>query len=114
MMSDASGSLDAESKPTPGVSQNTFADTRAAYEALDDATRARIADLQAYHSLYYSQGRAGYLPQKNEDGGYNGYGYHDGEPSLRPLVKGCLIDKTPRKNERPSDHAPVMAELDLL
>ena len=34
--------------------------------------------------------------------------------ALRPLVKGCLIDKTPRKNERPSDHAPVMAELDLL
>ena len=76
----------AEVVPTEGAATG-FADTRAAYEALDDATRARIADLQAYHSLYYSQGRAGYLPQKNEDGGYNGYGYHDGEPSLRPLVK---------------------------
>ncbi len=30
---------------------------------------------------------------------------------LKPLVKGCLIDKTPRKNERPSDHAPVIVEL---
>ena len=42
----------------------------------------------AYHSLFYSQARAGYLPsKKNDDGGYNQYGYHDKEPSLRPLVK---------------------------
>ncbi|NML15570.1 exodeoxyribonuclease III [Azohydromonas caseinilytica] len=32
--------------------------------------------------------------------------------ALRPLVRGCLIDKAPRKNERPSDHAPVVVELD--
>ena len=31
--------------------------------------------------------------------------------TLRPLVKACLIDKLPRKNERPSDHAPVVLEL---
>ena len=31
---------------------------------------------------------------------------------LKPAVKSCLIDKLPRKNERPSDHAPVVAELD--
>ena len=31
--------------------------------------------------------------------------------SLRPLVKACVIDKLPRKNERPSDHAPVVLEL---
>ena len=31
--------------------------------------------------------------------------------ALKPLVKGCVIDKTPRKNERPSDHAPVVVEL---
>ena len=31
--------------------------------------------------------------------------------ALKPLVKGCLIDKAPRKNERPSDHAPVLVEL---
>jgi len=31
--------------------------------------------------------------------------------ALKPLVKSCLIDKTPRKNERPSDHAPVVIEL---
>ncbi|ABE43753.1 Exodeoxyribonuclease III [Polaromonas sp. JS666] len=34
--------------------------------------------------------------------------------ALKPAVKSCLIDKLPRKNERPSDHAPVVAELDWL
>ena len=32
-------------------------------------------------------------------------------PALKPLVKACTIDKTPRKNERPSDHAVVVLEL---
>jgi exodeoxyribonuclease-3 len=31
--------------------------------------------------------------------------------ALKPLVKACTIDKLPRKNERPSDHAPVLVEL---
>ena len=31
--------------------------------------------------------------------------------ALRPQVKACFIDKLPRKNERPSDHAPVVVEL---
>jgi len=31
--------------------------------------------------------------------------------ALRPRVQGCVIDKLPRKNERPSDHAPVVVEL---
>lgn len=31
--------------------------------------------------------------------------------ALKPLVKACVIDKTPRKNDRPSDHAPVIVEL---
>jgi exodeoxyribonuclease-3 len=30
---------------------------------------------------------------------------------LKPQVTACWIDKTPRKNERPSDHAPVVLEL---
>ncbi len=33
--------------------------------------------------------------------------------ALKPRVRACHIDKTPRKNERPSDHAPVVVELDL-
>lgn len=65
-----------------------WADMRAAYDALDSETRQAIAGLAAFHSLRYSQGRAGLLPTaRNDSGDYVGYGYHDGEPSLRPLVK---------------------------
>lgn len=32
--------------------------------------------------------------------------------ALRPRVSACQIDKQPRKNERPSDHAPVVVTLD--
>ncbi len=31
--------------------------------------------------------------------------------ALKPRVAACSIDKAPRKNERPSDHAPVVVEL---
>ena len=31
--------------------------------------------------------------------------------ALRPHCTGCVIDKAPRKNERPSDHAPVVLQL---
>ena len=30
---------------------------------------------------------------------------------LKPKVISCVIDKTPRKNERPSDHTPVVVEI---
>ncbi len=76
----------AEIVPTEGAATG-FADMAAAYDALDDDTKALIADLSAYHSLNYSQGRVGYLPsKKTEKGDYAGYGY-DQQPYLRPLVK---------------------------
>jgi exodeoxyribonuclease-3 len=31
--------------------------------------------------------------------------------ALKPSVQACTIDKLPRKNERPSDHAPVVVTL---
>ena len=31
--------------------------------------------------------------------------------ALKPLVTGCVIDKLTRKNERPSDHTPVVVTL---
>ena len=62
-----------------------WADMRAAYDALDDETRARVAELSAYHSLHYSQARIGHTPSR--DGGSPGYGFHDDPPPLRPLVK---------------------------
>jgi alpha-ketoglutarate-dependent taurine dioxygenase len=62
-----------------------WADMRAAYDALDDETRLRIADLSAYHSLYYSQSKLGHRPTEGSD--YSGYGFHGQDPPLRPLVK---------------------------
>ncbi|MFV0309014.1 MAG: TauD/TfdA dioxygenase family protein [Desertimonas sp.] len=65
-----------------------WADMRAAYDALDDATRQRLHGLRAKHSLHYSQGRAGYLPTRTNDrGGYDQYGYHDLDTPIRPLTK---------------------------
>ena len=55
---------------------------RAAYDALDDATREMVDGLTAYHSIAYSQARMGQTePMK----GF--YGFDDGPPPLRPLVK---------------------------
>jgi exodeoxyribonuclease-3 len=34
-------------------------------------------------------------------------------PDIKPRVTGCAIDTIPRKNERPSDHAPVVVTLAL-
>jgi alpha-ketoglutarate-dependent taurine dioxygenase len=62
-----------------------WADMRAAYEALDESMRTRISELSAYHSLYYSQSKVGHAP--SEDSEYIGYGFHDQETPLRPLVK---------------------------
>jgi len=32
---------------------------------------------------------------------------------LKPKVTSCIVDRAPRKNKQPSDHAPVVAELRL-
>jgi len=53
--------LSARRVPSTG-GETEWADMRAAYDALDDATRQRIADLSAFHSLYYSQARIGMDP----------------------------------------------------
>lgn len=66
--------------------ETEFADMRAAYAALDEATKTRIADLSAYHSTNFSQANdLGDFPVSNVDGPY-GTVYH-GEAYLRPLVK---------------------------
>jgi alpha-ketoglutarate-dependent taurine dioxygenase len=54
---------------------------RAAYDALDDATKARIDGRSAAHSIVYSQRRAG------EETFAGGYGYDVEVPPRRPLVK---------------------------
>jgi alpha-ketoglutarate-dependent 2,4-dichlorophenoxyacetate dioxygenase len=54
--------------PRPGSGGNTeFADMRAAYDTLDDATKAKIEDLVCEHSLLYSRGSQGFGPFSNEE-----------------------------------------------
>ena len=74
--------LFAEEVPASGGGETEFADMRAAYDALDAATKAEIADLSAYHSLYKSQAKAGFTFKTGE-----AYGYHAEGAPLRPLVK---------------------------
>jgi len=76
--------LTAHTVPSRG-GETAWADMRAAYEALDDGMRERIAGLSARHSLHYSQGKIGHKPKKTDD--YSGYGLDVEEPPLRPLVK---------------------------
>lgn len=99
----------AEIVPSAGGATG-FADMRAAYDALDDATREQIQDLSAHHSLYYSMGRAGYLPSKRDDGSYSLYGYHDKEVSLRSLV--YVHPETGRPNLRVGRHAHDIPGMD--
>ena len=73
--------LSAQVVPPVG-GQTQWADMRAAYDALDDEAKERIADLSAYHSIKYSQARIGHT-----DNIVGGYGYDVEDPPLRPLVK---------------------------
>jgi alpha-ketoglutarate-dependent taurine dioxygenase len=73
--------LSAHVVPSRG-GQTEWADMRAAYEALDEARRAQIAERSAYHSLRYSQARIGHIGATGSS-----YGFFDGEPPLRPLIK---------------------------
>jgi alpha-ketoglutarate-dependent taurine dioxygenase len=73
--------LSAHVVPTHG-GQTEWADPRAAYDALEPAMRERIANLTAYHSYFYSQAKIGHQAAVG-----GGYGFFEGEPPLRPLVK---------------------------
>ena len=61
-----------------------WADMRAAWDALAPETRERIAPLAAYHSIRFSQARAGY---SSRPGPAFRYGFEVESPPLRPLVK---------------------------
>jgi alpha-ketoglutarate-dependent taurine dioxygenase len=74
----------AEVVPRSG-GQTGFADMRAAYDALDDATRALVHQRSAHHSLVYSQSKLGHVHSGNS--AYVGYGMDNTSAPLRPLVK---------------------------
>ena len=51
----------------PKGGNTEFADMRAAYDALDDETKAEIEDLICEHSLMYSRGSLGFLDYSDEE-----------------------------------------------
>jgi len=73
--------LSAEVVPPEG-GQTQWADMRDAYDCLDEATKEKIADLSAYHSLFYSQAQIGHQVEAGA-----GYGFDVKQEPLRPLVK---------------------------
>ena len=73
--------LSAHVLPSAG-SQTQWADARAAYAALDGSMRARIANLAAYHSYFYSQAKLGHQVEVGA-----AYGFFAGQSPLRALVK---------------------------
>ena len=62
--------------------ETEWADMRAAWDALAPATRDRIEDLAAHHSLVHSQAKIG----ETAPGSFK-YGYEGHDAPLRPLVK---------------------------
>ena len=89
-----------------GGADTRWADMRAGYDALDAETRDLIRGLSAHHSLHYSMGRAGLMPDETDDK----YGYHDGEPPLRPLVK--IHPETGRLSLNIGSHAHNVVGMD--
>ena len=74
--------LTARVLPPSGGGQTALVDMRAAYEALDPATREQIEGLSAYHSTEFSQANdMGDFPPENPFSIYHGNSF------LRPLVK---------------------------
>ena len=51
----------------PSGGNTEFADMRAAYDALDDETKAEIEDMICEHSLMYSRGSLGFLDYTDEE-----------------------------------------------
>ena len=69
-------------KVPPAGGETEFADMRAAWQALDDATRTKLEGLSAHHSLYRSQAKIGFVHKTDHL-----YGFHTKGTPLRPMMK---------------------------
>ena len=85
--------------------ETEFADMRAAWDNLPAQMQAKLEPLSAYHSLYYSQSKAGYTHTTD-----NLYGFHDKGAPLRPVVK--VHPETGRKSLYTGRHAYGIPGLD--
>lgn len=87
-----------------------FADMRAAYDALDDATREQVAGLAAHHSRRYSMDRADLHVDPDDAERHQLYGMTgEHRPPLRPLVKVHPV--TGRPNLLIGQHAHAITGL---
>jgi alpha-ketoglutarate-dependent taurine dioxygenase len=82
----------------PEGGETEFADMRAAWDALDRETQARLEKLSAHHSIYYSQEQIGYVHKTDQI-----YGFHDKGAPLRPIIK--IHPETGRKSIYTGRHA---------
>lgn len=96
--------LSAHVVPSAG-GHTEWADMRAAYDELDDAMKDRVGVLTAYHSYIHSQAKIGHEVSPG-----SGYGFFDGEPPLRALVKAHPV--TGRTALYIGRHAYGIPELD--
>ena len=69
-------------KVPSGGGETELADMRDAYDQLDTDMISRIEGLSAYHSLYQSQAKNGFIFKTGQS-----YGYHTKGAPLRPLIK---------------------------
>lgn len=82
----------------PEGGETEFADMRAAYDVLSPEMKTKLDGLSAYHSLYYSQSKAGFTHTTD-----NLYGFHDKGAPLRSIVK--THPETGRKSIYTGRHA---------
>ena len=82
----------------PEGGETEFADMRAAYDVLSAEMKTKLSQLSAYHSLYYSQSKAGFTHTTD-----NLYGFHDKGAPLRAVVK--THPETGRKSIYTGRHA---------
>jgi alpha-ketoglutarate-dependent 2,4-dichlorophenoxyacetate dioxygenase len=79
----------------PVAADTEFADMRAAYDALDDATKARIRDLKVFHSMAYSRHTLGFEFTPEEQAQIGG--------ANQPLVR--TIPRSDRRSLYLASHA---------
>ena len=86
-----------------GGADTEFADMRAAYDALDEATKARIAGLTAEHSIWYSRVLGG-MPEVGDE-----------IRATRPPARHPLVQVNPRTGRKSlflASHASHIVEMD--
>ena len=85
--------LHARSMP-PVAADTEFADMRAAYDALDDETKARLEGLRVHHSIAYSRQTLGF--EFSSDGGGGAQGRRPSAGAHEPALRAAARSTSPR------------------